>query len=72
MEFIIAQGKRKRVLKGPFNICASREDLQHLKKAIDKKLEDESDYGWLRVDCYPFWTTDHNATQGQPDTWEES
>jgi len=70
MKFIIAQGRKKRVLDKPFNICASREDFKLLQKKIEDWLVSESTYGWLRVDDYPFWTTDHDATKGEPDSWE--
>lgn len=54
MKFVIAQGKRKRELVGPFGICASREDFTNLRDQINVWLNDPGNglgiaYGFLFV-----------------------
>ena len=48
MEIIIAHGKTKRKIKGPFSICISGEELNEL---IDTLKEAGTDfgYGWIEV-----------------------
>ena len=50
MRIIIEQGSTKRQLDGPFNICASREDLESLVTQLQAKLVDPVwCYGWIEV-----------------------
>lgn len=49
MKLLIAAGTKKREITGAYAICASREDLTHLRDIIDKALEDDLTYGWIEV-----------------------
>lgn len=71
MEFIIAQGNRKRRLEGPFGICASRPEFKHLRNQIDTLLDREPtfSYGWLtiqdKIDVYGPLNT-------APEPWDDT
>ena len=54
MKFIIAQGRKKRELLGPFGLCASRDDMKNLRDQIDAWLAEPGNgcgisYGYLFV-----------------------
>ncbi len=54
MKFIIAQGRRKREIVGPFGICADRRDMENLRDQISAWLADRGNgcgisYGYLFV-----------------------
>lgn len=52
MEIIINAGKgTKRRIKGPYDICGSREDIQLLYNTLKNALETDKtlNYGWIPV-----------------------
>jgi hypothetical protein len=49
VKLTICHGKTKRDIKGPFNICASRDDLTTIRDCIDEWLRHHGSYGWVEV-----------------------
>lgn len=50
MNIVIEYWQDKREINGPFNLCASREDFEKLRDALNQWLDDEGrTYGWLDV-----------------------
>lgn len=50
MKIIIEHGRTKRLIRGPFNICGSRQEMQSIVDQLRGHLADESwSYGWTSV-----------------------
>lgn len=50
MEVIIDHDKTKREIRGPFNICGSKEDLELIARTILARIEDRGYfYGWVDI-----------------------
>jgi hypothetical protein len=50
MKLVIEHRLDKREIVGPFNLCASREDFEKIRDALDEWLsDDDRSYGWLFV-----------------------
>lgn len=74
LKVIIAQGKTKREIRGPFGICASREDFETIAERIAEFLNDPGNgcgisYGWLQIHKPP--TIEMGIPGYKPRPWEE-
>lgn len=49
MQFIIGHSETKRKIEGPFEICASRGDLEYLIKVLQRYLDTGHNYGWIEI-----------------------
>jgi hypothetical protein len=66
MMVIIEQGRTKRRLRGAFNLCGSREDVQRLVDQLSAHLADPSwSYGWTRI-----MSAQPSITNTPPQEWE--
>lgn len=66
MKIIIEQGKRKRLLEGPFRICGSREDLEMLIRCLQTEVQSFT-YGWIDIVQLP----PPPEPNTEPEPWEE-
>lgn len=49
MKIVIEHKTTKRIIDGPFNICGSRSDLEHIINKLEKAVDSDFCYGWVKI-----------------------
>jgi hypothetical protein len=49
MKIVVSHRHTKRLIEGPFSLCASRSDMEQLRDALTQWLESEAVYGWIDI-----------------------
>lgn len=64
MKVIIEQDGVKRQIEGPFWMCVSNRDAQHIIDALQKLLNEGIAYGWLPITELPPPSMSSTSPQG--------